>query len=248
MIRATPPRYSGLSEAEWRIADQSTGEAAAYQRAAAAAEKAIALAPDSPEGYWARGQLRVNYFFDWTGAQADYEHALALDPNYARALVAEGGLLATLRRMPEGIVSMRRAIAIDPMSVGAWRGLLLLLTNAEQLPSARDALKRLREVDPQGEYQGATGILELLQGHAREALDVFQSDHSDYRYCRHRDGGAHARAFRRVPARARTRSSGNMPTSWPTRSRRSMRGEEKTAGPLIGSSVPTVSATAGLPT
>ena len=43
-----------------------------------------ALAPDSPEGYWARSKLRAYYSFDWTGAQADNEHALALDPNYAR--------------------------------------------------------------------------------------------------------------------------------------------------------------------
>ena len=174
--------YSGLSETEWRIADQSTGEAAAYQRAAAAAEKAISLAPDSPEGYWARGQLRVNYLFDWTGAQADYEHALTLDPNYARALIGEGYLLATLGRMPDAIVTMRRAIAIDPMSVVAWRGLALLLMNAGQLPAARDALNRLREIDPQDKNADGFGTIELLAGRTREALTIYQGGRSDFRF------------------------------------------------------------------
>jgi tetratricopeptide (TPR) repeat protein len=72
--------YSGLADAEWRIADMLTGEAAGYQRASAAADKAIALAADSPEGYWARARLRNNYFFDWHGAGADYQEALAGQP------------------------------------------------------------------------------------------------------------------------------------------------------------------------
>ena len=176
--------YSGLSEVEWRIADQSTAEAAAYQRAAAAADKAIMLAPDSPEGYWARGQLRVNYYFDWAGARADYEHALALEPNYPRALVAEGGLLATLGRMPEAMANIHRAIAIDPMSVVAWRGLILLLMNEGPLPAARDALNRLGEIDPQerNNNQDAFGAIALFEGHTREALTIFQSENSEFRY------------------------------------------------------------------
>src|SRR5260370_27312569 len=90
--------YSGLAAAEWRIADQSVGESAAFLRAAAAADKAIALAPDSPEGYWARGLLRANYYFDWHGAEADYQKALVLDANFVPAQVAYAYLLATLRR------------------------------------------------------------------------------------------------------------------------------------------------------
>ena len=174
--------YSGLAETEWRIADQATGEAAAYQRAAAAADRAIALAPDSPEGYWARSQLRAYYLFDWNGAQADNERALALDPNYARALISEGYLLATLGRMSDAFVTMRRAIAIDPMSVVAWRGLILLLMSSNQLLAARDALDRLREIDPQDFNTDGYGTVELLAGHAREALTIYQSGHHDHRY------------------------------------------------------------------
>jgi TolB-like protein len=174
--------YSGLSEVEWRIADQSTAESAGFQRAGAAAEKAITLAPDSPEGYWARGQLRVNHLFDWTGALADYEHALALDPNYVRVLVAQGGLLATLGRMPDALVNIHRAIAIDPMSVVAWHGLILLLINVGPLPAARDALNRLVEIDPRQEIKDGVATIALFEGHAGEALSTFQGEQLDFRY------------------------------------------------------------------
>lgn len=174
--------YAGLSNAEWRIADQSTGEAAAYQRAAAAADKAITLAPDSPEGYWARGQLRVNYLFDWIGAQGDYERALALDPHFAWALVGEGRLLATLGRMPEAIVTMRRAIALDPLSAKAWGGLAALLMNGGQLPAARDAFRRLSEIDSQVDTIDGIGTVELLGGHIHQALTLYQEGRTDLRY------------------------------------------------------------------
>ena len=174
--------YTGLSEAEWRVADQSTGELAGYQRAAAAAEKAIALAPDLPEAYWARGQLRMNYFFDWSSAQSDYEHALTLDPNFVQALVAEGRALATLGRVPEAIANLRRAITIDPLSVTAWRGLIILVTNTGQLPAARDAIERLKEFAPQYDAPTETGTTLLFEGRPREALASFQGGHhADFR-------------------------------------------------------------------
>ena len=172
--------YSGLSETEWRRADQSTSEPAAYQRAVAAADKAIALAPDSAEGYWARGQLRNNYFFDWSGAQTDYEHALTLDPNYVRVLIAEGNLLATLGRMPDALVTLRKAIALDPLSIVAWRELAILLTDDGQLPAAREALNQLREIDPQ-EDPAFYGDIELFSGRAREALAIYQQGRSDFK-------------------------------------------------------------------
>ena len=173
--------YSGLSETEWRIADQSTSEPAAYQRAVAAADKAIALAPESPEGYWARGRLRFVYFYDWSGAQADYEHALALDPNSVQTLIDQGGLQATLGQMPKSIETVQRAISIDPMSVLAWRALIQLLAGAGRLPEARDAFKRLREIDPQ-ETPEILGEVQLLSGQAVEARTNCQNDFSDFNY------------------------------------------------------------------
>ncbi len=170
------PGYAGVSHAEWRIADQTTGEPAGYQRAAAAADKAIALAPDSPEGYWARGQLRTNYYFDWSGAQADFEKALQLDPNYVQALVDEGVLLATLGRMRDGIAMLRHATELDPMSVQAYRRLSWLLMHDGQFPAARAAINRAIQINPLGDRLYYVSHIELLAGRPREGIAPLAGD------------------------------------------------------------------------
>jgi TolB-like protein len=174
--------YSGLSETEWRIADQVTGEPAAYQRSLAAAERAIALAPDSPEGYWARGQLRNYYYFDWQGAQADYQKALALDPNYVPALIQSGDLLATLGNLREGVATIRKAIALDPLSVVAWRRLIRLNSYSGQFSAAREAVDRLGQIDPQSDSKRNATELELLAGRPREALVANEAETTLYRF------------------------------------------------------------------
>jgi len=175
--------HSGLSEAEWRIADMITNEQAGYARAAAAAERAIALAPDSPEGYWARGQLRNYYYFDWQGAQADFQKALALDPNYVPALISAGNLQATLGHMTEGIDTVHKAVALDPMSVVAWRELARLNLHSGQFSAARQAIDRLRQIDAQGYANRFSGELDLLTGRAREAaLATSEVGFGDYQF------------------------------------------------------------------
>ena len=152
--------FSGLAVAEWRLADQSTAESAGYQRAAVAADRAIALAPASPDGYWARGALRHLYYFDWSGAQADFDKALKLDPNDVRTLASYGRLLATLGRLPDAIAMTRKAISLDPLSADAWEWLSQYLLGSGQLAAAREAAKRVHDIKPEGADTG--WAIELL--------------------------------------------------------------------------------------
>ncbi len=133
--------YSGLAVTEWRVADQSTGETAAYQRGTEAAERAIALAPASPDGYWARGTLRYLNAFNWSGAEADFEEALKLDPNSVRTLLIYARLRATLRHIPEAMAMTRKGLVLDPLSVQAWDQLSAYCLCSGQLSEARDAVR-----------------------------------------------------------------------------------------------------------
>ncbi len=142
---------SGLAVSEWRVADQTTGETAAYQRAAAAADKAISLAPASPDGYWARGTLRYLNFYDWSGAQADFDRALALDANDVGTLVFYARLLATLGRTPDAIAMTRKAIALDPLSAEAWYWLSYYFICSGQMSEARESVKRMLDAKPDGD-------------------------------------------------------------------------------------------------
>ena len=167
--------YSGLADAEWRIADMSTNNPDDYTAAFAAAEKAIALAPDAPEGYWARGQLRFVYFYDWNGARADYEKALTLDPSFGPAGVDHAELLGTLGKVPEAIEALRQIIARDPLSGPAWHRLARLLLDSGRLTEVPEAITRIRASGGDDDANLFTADLSLLQGRWQEALVDYRS-------------------------------------------------------------------------
>jgi TolB-like protein len=172
--------YSGLADAEWRIADQVPGQTGGFQRAAAAADQAIALAPQSPEGYWARAQLRNYYEFDWHGADEDYRKALALDVNFVPAQVEYAELLATLGRSPEAMAMLRRTVAVDPLSVPAWRALAALLMDDGQFAEARLAAHRTVEASPAGDPKETAAFVELFDGRTQQALEGLQTTNDLY--------------------------------------------------------------------
>ncbi|MFI4889496.1 MAG: TIR domain-containing protein [Steroidobacterales bacterium] len=166
--------YAALAVAEWDIADDSA-ERAGYARALAAADKAIELAPSEPEGYSARGLIRTLVTWDWAGAQADFEKALALDPGDAVTYSRYGFLLATLGRMPESLASMTRSVELDPLSGEAWQNLARTSIGAHDLAAARAANRRALEIAPESTRDlYILGWLQLIEGQAAEALLTFR--------------------------------------------------------------------------
>jgi TolB-like protein/Tfp pilus assembly protein PilF len=171
--------YSGIADAEWRVADMITGEAAGYQRSLEAAEHAIALAPNSADGYWARGGLRMVYYYDWAAAEADFRKALELDPNDVRVLRDYGGLLAGRGRTAEALEVMRKGIALDPLSARAWRQLALLELDLARFAEAKQAAQHLVVILPNSYLtRSVTGRIALAEGRYADALTEFRKDDS----------------------------------------------------------------------
>jgi adenylate cyclase len=166
--------YAGLAHAEFFVGDM-TGDAEMMQRAVTSAERAVALAPDLPDGYVARGFLRSTHSWDWAAAQADFEKALALDPGDGQAQGLYGGLLARLGRLPEAIAAAKKAIELDPLSGWPWDNLGSYLVSSGQFAAARQAISRALELNPEAiPISYGLGRLELLDGHAQEAHTVFR--------------------------------------------------------------------------
>jgi TolB-like protein len=167
--------YSALSDAEWRMADQRTNNPEDYARAAADAERAISLAPDAPEGYWARGNLRFVYYYDWSGAQADFSKAHELDPAFVPAAVELACVSATLGKLPQSIDALRQVVTRDPLSTLAWRRLTQRLIDARRFDEALDAIAHLDTIADGANSKDFRGDVLLLQGRAAEALESYRA-------------------------------------------------------------------------
>jgi serine/threonine protein kinase/TolB-like protein/Tfp pilus assembly protein PilF len=161
---AYAPAYAELAMSEFFAADWNN-DAEGRQRALAAADRAVALAPDQAEGYAARGHIRVNGAWDWRGARADFEKALELDPANSIAMRRYALLLATLGQAQESIALTKKAIDIDPLSGVTWANLGLLLLGDGQIAAADEAIHRAVEIQPESNYAlNYLLYLQLMEG------------------------------------------------------------------------------------
>jgi len=88
----------------------------AYDRASAAAERALASDPDLAEAHVTRARLYSFYEWDWSGAEASFRRALELNPSHVPAVTWNGFLMASLGRREEAMVFLERAVELDPLS------------------------------------------------------------------------------------------------------------------------------------
>jgi TolB-like protein len=160
--------YAGLAFAEASLADK-IGDPTGLGPAVAAAEKAIALAPDDTEGYGARGWLRATYLWDWDGAAQDLARVASIDNEHF--LAVRGDLALALGRLDEALVLQRRAVQQDPLVALAWSSLAGSLIAAGDFKDARINIQKSLEVDPDSSVARLyLTELDLLEGHADQAL------------------------------------------------------------------------------
>lgn len=162
--------YASLALSEYALAD-STGDAAGQSQAMVDAETAVTVAPQQADGYGSRGVLRMNVSWDWSGAEADLEKALALDPASDKVKANYATLLQGLGRLQEAVAVGRMATEIDPLSAIAWSNLGQYLTFQRDYAASHEALRRGLEINPESSFGGHhLAILQLLEGNAAEAL------------------------------------------------------------------------------
>lgn len=170
--------YSALATAQRFSAAYADGPAQRAEvigQAFATIEKAIALAPDLPDGYAVRGSLRYHLDWDWQGARADFKQALTLDPNNAATLPRYANALFFGGHRQEAIAMDRKATVIDPLSPVAWTFLGLHLSFDGQVSDARSAFEHALDLNPNGNWPSyLMGVLELRAGNTDTALTYFR--------------------------------------------------------------------------
>jgi adenylate cyclase len=166
--------YAGLSTAEFWAAEQSE-DRSGDDRAMVAAEKAVALAPEQADGYWARGFMRETVSWDWSGARTDLEKALELAPGESQSRVQYGVLLRDLGRLPEAIAEAQKAAALDPLSNVVLNWLADFYIENGDFSAAHEAIQRALEISPQDPYAlFFLGNVLLREGRASEAIAAYQ--------------------------------------------------------------------------
>jgi TolB-like protein/Flp pilus assembly protein TadD len=170
--------YAELAVAQASFADR-TVDAPLFQQSLKTADKAVALAPDEAEGYAARGFLR-RFNWDWAGAQADLEKAVALDPGDSTVQFRSAAMLATLGRRAQAIAALQKSANLDPLSSVTWAILGGRLIADRQYAVAQEALHRALEIQPDLMYAlYDLGLLQLLEGNVPQALATFHRTDGD---------------------------------------------------------------------
>jgi TolB-like protein/Flp pilus assembly protein TadD len=165
--------YSGMAVSEQMIADD-LNDGAGFARAEADADRAVELAPEDGEGYYARSFVRTLRTWDWRGARADAEKAIALGPGEAANYVQYGLVLLAVGRLPEATTALRKSVELDPLSTTGWTLLARAQMSAHDFPTALKSARRALEISPDSTRAlGYLGFTQLLAGHPAEALPTF---------------------------------------------------------------------------
>lgn len=90
------------------------------------AQRAIALDEGLAEAWAALGRVKMEYDWDWDGAEADLAHAVALNASSVEALGTYGQFLSAMGRHDEAIEAMEQARQLDPRSVETLQHLAIV--------------------------------------------------------------------------------------------------------------------------
>jgi TolB-like protein/DNA-binding winged helix-turn-helix (wHTH) protein/Flp pilus assembly protein TadD len=177
--------WSGLAWARMSQADSAYGVSfdEGYRLAREAAEKALALDPGLAEAHAAIGRIKRTHDWDWTGADASFQKAIALEPQNAIALMGASSLAASLGRFNDAVGLGRRAVELDPLSVVAHVALGMRAYYAGEHDLAIASYQKALELnpgDPSAHY--LVSLVYLAEGKAQQALAEVGRQHGAGRY------------------------------------------------------------------
>jgi TolB-like protein/DNA-binding winged helix-turn-helix (wHTH) protein len=114
----------------------------------AAALKALALNDHEAHAHYALANAYTWYDLDWAKADAEFQRAIALNPNDSLGRHWHGGYLSLVGRHEEALDEHERARQIDPYSLIINANLARALYWARRYDDAIDQAKRTLEMDP----------------------------------------------------------------------------------------------------
>jgi TolB-like protein/DNA-binding winged helix-turn-helix (wHTH) protein/Tfp pilus assembly protein PilF len=143
--------YSGLADAyalsgDWEYGVLSPQEA--FGQARAAATKALTLDDSLGEAHTSLAFALDLYGWDWQAAQKEYEQAIKLSPGYSTLHLWYAWHLMVVGRTSEGILELRKAESLDPLSLIVGADLADALCIARLYDESVEQSRKTLELDP----------------------------------------------------------------------------------------------------
>jgi DNA-binding winged helix-turn-helix (wHTH) protein/Tfp pilus assembly protein PilF len=135
-----------------------------------AATRATQLDPELAEAYAASGYVALHEL-DWAQAATALQQALRLNADYAAAHGTYANYLVARGRPAEAVEETRRALALDPVSLGARQNLAWMLYFNHEYDAAIRELQTALQMDPGYTYgRWRLGEVEIVMGRFDDAV------------------------------------------------------------------------------
>lgn len=152
-----------------------------FQKAHDAVQQAMKINPNLADAYLTLGWIRINYDWDWAGADAALRRARELNPNSARNPGLFSFLAFVQGRFDESIELRLEASRVDPLNVENFKELGLSYYYAGRFDEAGSAFKKALELNPSFPRAHAfLGRVYLLQYHPEAALKEMEQEPSSF--------------------------------------------------------------------
>jgi adenylate cyclase len=163
--------YSGLADT-YMIQTQGWGLAPrdVFPKAREAATRALELDPALAEAHASLGHVRLFYDWDWDGAEAAFERAIEVNPNYAPAPHWLAMCLMARARYTEAIQAVQQALALDPQSPYVKMNVGYILYVSRQYEQALEAYSDALEAQANAVIRALRGGVYVQQGRFDEGI------------------------------------------------------------------------------
>ena len=151
-----------------------------YPKARAAVSKALELDDSLAEAHAALAYTKLQYEWDWPGAEREFRRALELNPNSPDTNFAYSHYLTKMGRFDEAIAVARHGLSVDPLSLTMNADLGWVYTYARRYDDAIEQINRTLELDPHYIHaQWELAVVYILKRQYGEALAGLQKINSD---------------------------------------------------------------------
>jgi TolB-like protein/DNA-binding winged helix-turn-helix (wHTH) protein len=171
--------WAGLSGVlEWQASRGIIRAEQGNRLAREAVERALALNPNLATAHAQMGRLKQRVDFDWAGADASFQQAIAIEPQNLESVRLAATSAALRGRFDEALRLDRRAIEVDPLSGDSWERLAETEFFSAQLDEAAAHAQKALELSPDV-YPGRIllGEIYVIQGRPQNALTEIESAH-----------------------------------------------------------------------